>query len=205
MKKLFIATTVLMVVACSKEEKIKEEKSGSLSDLVTTAKDYSKINNSLEEVSKNVEKLKAMTPLTNEQLKSLLPEQLIGLKRTELTVGDNSMLNLSSAEAKFSDKENKEVKLEILDGAGETGSAMVSMLMMGLNMNKEKITETGFERSEDINGGKAIVSEDKNGENISSKIQMMIKNRYLLTLSGEGLSYEELKKGLAEINISDLK
>lgn len=205
MKKLFIATTVLMVVACSKEEKIKEEKSGSLSDLVTTAKDYSKINNSLEEVSKNVEKLKAMTPLTNEQLKSLLPEQLIGLKRTELTVGDNSMLNLSSAEAKFSDKENKEVKLEILDGAGETGSAMVSMLMMGVNMNKEKITETGFERSEDINGGKAIVSEDKNGENISSKIQMMIKNRYLLTLSGEGLSYEELKKGLAEINISDLK
>lgn len=205
MKKLMIVVSALMLIACSKEEKVKTEKSGGLSDLVSTAKNYSKINSSMEDVGKNIENLKALTPLTNDELKAVLPEIILGLKRKELSVGDNAMMNLSTAEAKYADEEGKRVKVEIIDGAGETGSAMVSIMMMGLNVNKEKTTETGFEKSVEINGAKSIVSENKNGEEIDSKIQTVLKNRYLVTLTADGFTYEQLKSALSTLNNSALK
>lgn len=205
MKKLMIAVSALLLLGCSKAEKKLEEKSPGFSNLVKGAQNYSKINSSINDVSKNIDKLKAMTPLNNEELKAVLPEQIQGLKRTELSVGDNAMMQIASAEAKYSDGEGKRIKLEVMDGAGETGSAMVSMLMIGLNVNKEKITETGFEKSTEINGSKAIVSENINGDQVSSKIQMVAKDRYLLTLSGTGFSYDELNKALGEIDMSRLQ
>ena len=205
MKKLMIATAVLMLVTCSKEEKVKEEKSGGLSEMITTAKNYNKVSSSMQDVTKNIENLKNIPPLTNDELKAVLPEQLLGLKRRELSVGDNAMMNLSTAEAKYADDNNKRIKVEIIDGAGETGSAMVSIMMIGLNVNKEKTTETGFEKSTEINGVKSIVSEDKNGDRINSKIQTVLKNRYLLTLNADGFTYNELQKSLGELNMSALK
>ncbi|MGA9212792.1 hypothetical protein [Kaistella sp.] len=205
MKKLMIATSVLLLVACSKEEKVKTEKTGSLSDLVSSAKSYSKVSSSMQDVTKNIENLKNIPPLTNEELKAVLPDQLLGLKRKELSVGDNAMMNLSTAEAKYTDDNNKKIKVEIIDGAGETGSAMVSIMMLGMNVNQEKITETGFEKSTEINGAKSIISEDKKSEKISSKIQTVLKNRYLLTLNADGFSYDELSKAIGELNTSALK
>jgi len=205
MKKLIIAAAALMLVTCSKEEKVKEEKTGGLSDLVSTAKTYGKMGSSMQDVTKNIENLKNIPPLTNDELKAVLPEILLGLKRKELSVGDNAMMNLSTAEAKYADDENRRVKVEIVDGAGETGSAMVSIMMMGLNVNKEKTTEFGFEKSTEINGAKSIVSEYKNGEDINSEIQTVLKNRYLVTLKADGFTYEELKSALSTLNNSALK
>ncbi len=205
MKKLMIAAAALMLVTCSKEEKVKEEKTGGLSDLVSTAKTYGKMGSSMQDVTKNIENLKNIPPLTNDELKAVLPEILLGLKRKELSVGDNAMMNLSTAEAKYADDENRRVKVEIVDGAGETGSAMVSIMMMGLNVNKEKTTEFGFEKSTEINGAKSIVSEYKNGEDINSEIQTVLKNRYLVTLKADGFTYEELKSALSTLNNSALK
>lgn len=205
MKKLMIAAAALMLVTCSKEEKVKEEKTGGLSDLVSTAKTYGKMGSSMQDVTKNIKNLKSIPPLTNDELKAVLPEILLGLKRKELSVGDNAMMNLSTAEAKYADDENRRVKVEIVDGAGETGSAMVSIMMMGLNVNKEKTTEFGFEKSTEINGAKSIVSEYKNGEDINSEIQTVLKNRYLVTLKADGFTYEELKSALSTLNNSALK
>ena len=205
MKKLMLATAALMLVACSKEEKVKEEKSGSLSDLVSTAKNYGKVSSSMEDVTKKMESLKSIQPLTNDELKAVLPETLLGLTRKELSVGDNAMMNLATAEAKYADEENKRIKVDIIDGAGETGSAMVSIMMMGLNVDKEKTTEFGFEKSTEINGVKSIVSETKNGEGVTSEIQTVLKNRYLVTLNADGFSYDELKMALGEFNTSALK
>lgn len=205
MKKLMLATAALMLVACSKEEKVKEEKSGSLSDLVSTAKNYGKVSSSMEDVTKKMESLKSIQPLTNDELKAVLPETLLGLARKELSVGDNAMMNLATAEAKYADEENKRIKVDIIDGAGETGSAMVSIMMMGLNVDKEKTTEFGFEKSTEINGVKSIVSETKNGEGVTSEIQTVLKNRYLVTLNADGFSYDELKMALGEFNTSALK
>ncbi|WP_312818243.1 hypothetical protein [Kaistella carnis] len=205
MKKLMLSAAALVLFCCSKEESKQKAKSGGLSDVVSNVKNYSKINSSVQDVSKNIETLKKMTPLTNEELKALLPEELLGLKRKELSVGDNAMMQLASAEAKYSDGDQKKIKLEIMDGAGETGSAMVSILMMSFNMNKEKITETGYEKTAEINGNKAIIKENSGENYVNSSIQMVAKNRYLITLTGDGISYDDLEKALNQLKLSQLK
>lgn len=205
MKKLMLSAAALLLFCCSKEESKQEAKSGGLSDVVSNVKNYSKINSSVQDVSKNIETLKKMTPLTNEELKALLPEELLGLKRKELSVGDNAMMQLASAEAKYSDGDQKKIKLEIMDGAGETGSAMVSILMMSFNMNKEKITETGYEKTAEINGNKAIIKENSGENYVNSSIQMVATNRYLITLTGDGISYDDLEKALNQLKLSQLK
>lgn len=200
-----LSAAALVLFCCSKEESKQEAKSGGLSDVVSNVKNYSKINSSVQDVSKNIETLKKMTPLTNEELKALLPEELLALKRKELSVGDNAMMQLASAEAKYSDGDQKKIKLEIMDGAGETGSAMVSILMMSFNMNKEKITETGYEKTAEINGNKAIIKENSGENYVNSSIQMVAKNRYLITLTGDGISYDDLEKALNQLKLSQLK
>lgn len=205
MKKLMLSAAALVLFCCSKEESKQEAKSGGLSDVVSNVKNYSKINSSVQDVSKNIETLKKMTPLTNEELKALLPEEILGLKRKELSVGDNAMMQLASAEAKYSDGDQKKIKLEIMDGAGETGSAMVSILTMSFNMNKEKITETGYEKTAEINGNKAIIKENSGENYVNSSIQMVAKNRYLITLTGDGISYDDLEKALNQLKLSQLK
>lgn len=205
MKKLMLSAAALVLFCCSKEESKQKAKSGGLSDVVSNVKNYSKINSSVQDVSKNIETLKKMTPLTNEELKALLPEELLALKRKELSVGDNAMMQLASAEAKYSDGDQKKIKLEIMDGAGETGSAMVSILMMSFNMNKEKITETGYEKTAEINGNKAIIKENSGDNYVNSSIQMVAKNRYLITLTGDGISYDDLEKALNQLKLSQLK
>lgn len=205
MKKLMLSAAALVLFCCSKEESKQEAKSGGLSDVVSNVKNYSKINSSVQDVSKNIEILKKMTPLTNEELKALLPEEILGLKRKELSVGDNAMMQLASAEAKYSDGDQKKIKLEIMDGAGETGSAMVSILMMSFNINKEKITETGYEKTAEINGNKAIIKENSGENYVNSSIQMVAKNRYLITLTGDGISYDDLEKALNQLKLSQLK
>lgn len=206
MKKLLFAMSAILLISCSKTEKTEEEKSGGLSEAYSNAKNLNKLSNSMDDITKNTEELKKLTPLTNEELKPLLPEQILGLKRTELSVGDNAMMNMSSAESSYKNEDSsKKVNLQIMDGAGETGSAVVSMLMMSLNMDREKITETGFEKSKEIKGMKAMVSENKNGEIPNSEIQMIANNRYLITLKGDGISAEELEKAAGEINYSAFK
>lgn len=201
MKNLIILTAALMLVSCKKEEK-----SGGITDAISNVKNLNTLNNSLGDMEKNTEKLKSLTPLNNDDLKALLPEQLLGLKRSELSVGDNAMMKISNATSRYKNEEGtKNITLEITDGAGETGSAIVSLLMLSLNMNQEKQTETGFEKSTEINGIRALVSENKYNETIDSKIQMIAKERYLINLQGDGMSYEELKKAVEEINWSNFK
>lgn len=205
MKKLMISILALSLISCTKSETKTEEKSGGISDLVSGVKNYSEISKSVDEVSKNIEVLKKTTPLSNEELKAILPESLLGLKRTEISIGDTSMMALTTAEAKYKSEDRKSIDVQIMDGAGEMGSAMVSSMMMGLGGNREKTTENGFEKTTEINGMKALVSEEKSGENVSSKIQVIAKKRYLFTMSGEGISYEDLLKAFGEINTSGLK
>ena len=205
MKKIMIAVVALLFVACSKEENVKEEQPGGLSDMITSEKASGKVSSTMEDVTKNIENLKNITPMTNEELKAVFPESLLGLKRKELSVGDNAMMNISTAEAIYADDDNKRIKVEIIDGAGETGSTMVSIMMTGLNSDTDKTTETGFEKSTEINGVKSIVSENKNGKRINSQIQTVLKNRYLLTLYADGFTYNELQKILTELYASALK
>ena len=205
MKKLFLVSSVLLLLTnCGKDPK-KDENSNSISDAIGGMKNINNLSNSMEDITKRAEELKKLTPLTNDELKAVIPESVLGLKRTSISVGDNMMMKISSAEAEYKDDENKKIKISITDGAGETGSAMITMLMMGFSTNSEKTTETSSEKMGEFNGVKASVKDNKDGENVDSEIQYILKDRYLISIDGDGYTSEDLKKVMDMIKDSNLK
>lgn len=207
MKKFMVLSIALLLfTSCSKENKTENEKeSTSIKDVFGSVKTMNTLSNSMEDIQKNTERLQKLTPVSNDELKAVLPETLLGLPRVSLSVGDNSMMKISSAEAEYKDENNKEIKVKVLDGAGETGSAMISLLMMGFTANSEKTTQDGFEKMGDFNGTKAQIKETKRESGVDSEINYILKDRYMITIEADGYTTEELKKVMDIITGSSLK
>ena len=201
---MILSVSLLVMASCSKEKE-SEKESTSIGDVFNGVKTMNTLSNSMEDIQKNTERLQKLTPMSNDELKAVLPETLLGLPRVSFSVGDNSMMKISSADAEYKDENNKNIKLKVLDGAGETGSAMISILMMGLTSNSEKTTQDGFEKMGDFNGTKAQIKETKRESAVDSEINYILKDRYMITIEGDGYTTEELKKVMDLINGSSLK
>lgn len=204
MKKLIILSIGLSILASCSNDK-KTEESTSISEAISGVKTLNNLSNSMEDITKKSDELKKMTPLTNDELKLVIPESVMGLKRTSLSVGDN-MMKISSADAEYNNEDRtKNVKIGIMDGAGESGSAMIAMMMMGFTSTSEKTTENSFEKMGDFNGVKAKIKETKNQDGINSEISYLVKDRYMVSIESQGYSTDELKSVMSDINTSNLK
>lgn len=205
MKKLIILSIGLhLLTNCSNDKK--NEESSSLSDAIGSVKNLNTLTNSMDDITKRSEELTKMTPLTNEEFKAVMPESVMGLKRTSISVGDNMVVKMSSANAEYNNEDRtKTVKIEIMDGAGESGSAMAAMMKLGFTSMSEKTTENGFEKTGDYNGVKSKIKETKYEDQVNSEISYLTKDRYIVTIEGIGYSVDELKSVMSDIDSSNLK
>jgi len=205
MKKVILTLALVSIVACKKNEE-KNSDSGSIGDAINGAKSINNISNAMDDIQKQTDILKKETPLSNDVLKTVVPETVLGLSRTEIRVGDSAMMGLSSVTAKYGDTANKSITYTIMDGAGETGSAVASLLLMGLQTETEKTTPDGFEKTTKINNVKAMVSQNQNvNQEIFTSIQYILKDRYSVKIDGTGYNLDELKAAMDAINTSVLK
>lgn len=205
MKKILFSLSLLSIVACSKTEE-KTSDSPSVGDVVNGAKTLNNLSSSMDEIQKQTDALKKLAPLSNDDLKSTVPEKILNLARTEISVGDTTMMGLSSVTATYGDRSAKNVNITIMDGAGETGSAVVSLLLMGLQAESEKTTPEGFEKVTQFNNHKAMLSQRQyENSDIESSVQYIINNRYSVKIEGHGYNIDELKSVMDAINTSALK
>ncbi|WEK34437.1 MAG: hypothetical protein P0Y53_18275 [Candidatus Pseudobacter hemicellulosilyticus] len=182
-----------------------EEKSASLADAAKGLREISKASEKMGDFEAFQKKLAEAKPVSNDQLKSAIPAELLGIKRTSFSVGNQLYADLAMAESKFKGSDNKEVSLTIMDGAGEAGSALVSLQIFGLNMDMEKETEGGFEKTTDLKGYRAKVEQKKSYDQINSEIVFIVNQRFAVTLRGEGIELSELEKAMDQLNFSSLK
>lgn len=166
--------------------------------------------NKLEEYGKELESqmntLKALTPVSNDVLKSVLPETFHGLKRTSLKVGEMSALNFASAKAEYKNEDgSRRINVDVMDGAGEGASSIVALVFMGLNADKEEITETGFEKTMDIDGMRVAVKEDTDEGIKDAEIKWVYNKRFVVELEGDGYSLDELIEVFKKMDLSALK
>lgn len=196
-----------MLLSCggNKSSEDKGDDSPSLSDAISGFKNLDKVADAAQDWEKNQEKLAAQTPMTNDEMKALLPESLAGMKRTRFTVGDASMVGLVTGQASYSDDQGKNVDLTIMDGAGEAGSGMIAMYVMSLSMDMEEETESGFSKNTTVNGYRATVKEERGEDWIRSEINALVSERYLVTLNGSGLSYNDLEGVFGNLDFSRLR
>lgn len=200
MKKYIILLAAVALIGCKKEEAKKE---GGLGQAIDQVSSLSKIASSADELSKHIEELSKLTPITNDQIKAIFPDVFMGNKRTEYSSGQVAILQVSMGEAKYKNSDGqKSVEIKITDGAG-VGSSIVTGIMFTLQSDMEKETETGFEKVTEINGVKMLVKQDTSGETTDSSLKFLYKNRYLIEVDGD-YPVDELSRSISEIKLSTL-
>jgi len=208
----FLATLLSAGLMFSCVNSTKEEKSedkGALekiSESVDAVKNLNKMTDYAQDMEARMEKLKGLSPVSNDVLKAVLPETLHGLKRTSLNVGDMSVLNMASAKGKYKNEDGtKSVDVDIMDGAGEGASGVVSLIFLGLHSDREEITEDGYEKTTEVEGHRAIVKEYTSGDTKDSEIQTVHAERFVISIKGNGYPLEELTAIFKSLDLSSLK
>jgi len=210
-----VATAIFLLSACggSKNNDSGEsttEESGGISDVISGVKNLDNLKDGASKMEEIQGKLKGLTPLTNDELKAFFPETLEGLKRTSISVGNNEMYgNIATGNATYADENGKEISIKLMDGAGELGSGIVSLLAMGYQMDSESESGNRIEKTHVFNGKRAKTEEVKENDGTqdyyNATIGFIEKDRYSVELRGERLSLSDLQKAMDKLSYGVLK
>ncbi|MGZ0016455.1 hypothetical protein [Yeosuana sp. AK3] len=189
----------LVLISCKNEKKSEVEKS--VDNLSNTIKAATKIDEMKEEVAD----LSKITPISKEDFKSWLPDEIDGLKRTKYASGNAMMVNISSIEATYQNEDkSKEVKINVIDRAGEMGAASTMGLTMMFSMDFDEETNESYKRTVTKNGTKAV--EEYFSKQNRTELQMLQNNeRFYVHLNAKGYNPEESWKLINQFSFKDLK
>jgi len=149
------------------------------------------------DMQKKMEELKKLTPLTTDQLKTMLPEQLMGMKRSSFNA--NSMMGFASAEATYkNENDDKEIELNILDCAGEAGAGVYS-LSYWTKMSMQSESDNGYTKTVDFNGDKAVETYEKGSDRY--ELTYVASDRLLVTVKGEKTGLDAVKQTARDLNL----
>lgn len=202
-----IMLLVFGVAACG--GKAEENEEPGMFESISAIKDFADnmedMAEELDEIEEDADVLIKATPLTNDQLKAFLPEELQGLPRRSFTVGDQALLSMATAEANYENEEGQSIDLSLMDGAGETGSAVIQMQRLGLSRDFEKQTEDGYEKSIDFEGYRGTEEYSKYRDVGNANLTVLVANRFVIALSAKDVSMEDLKKAARSLAFDELE
>ena len=179
---------------------------GQMTESAGALKELSKLEQYGKDIEQRMNVLKALTPVSNEVLKAVLPENLVDMKRKSLRVGEMSAMGVASASAEYENADDtKSLDINIIDGAGESGSGMASLMFFGFTTEREEITENGFEKTTEINGKRALVKEETDNGEVDSEIKWIHDERFIIELKADGYTLDELTQLFKNLDLSALK
>ena len=192
MKKQFLvlASAALLLAACSGSTKKEEVKEDGTTETTTTEESSSSTTTaaSLNESEKRIEELKKVPPLTNEEMKALFPQEVMGMKRKSFSV--NSAMGYASGEATYELNDSTRYKVTVFDCAGEAGSGFYGMkVLAGMNMERED--DNGYEKTVNFKGSKAWESYRK--YNNEYTLNLLDNERFWVAFEGQNTGLENLK------------
>ncbi len=216
MKKQFLFASLVLgcslFVACGGSSKSEEEgdseDTGIIENISNAGKAIKGLNG-LEKAMKDIEAqmnaLKEKTPVSNDELKKVLPETLEGLKRTSINLGESASIGVSSANATYQNEDaSKTIEISILDGAGEAASSITGLAFYGFNQDSERITDDMTEKTMEYKSQRAKLTESKFNDRQTSTIEWLHKKRYLMKVEGEGYSIDEVGKIMDNLALGNL-
>jgi hypothetical protein len=146
---------------------------------------------------------KGVDALPTDQIKTFLPETLAGLPRTNVSAQRNNAMGIqvSEAEADYSDGADRNLQLEITDTGGAQGFVA---LASWANVEQEREWDGGYERDYRADG--RMIHERWDAKNGSGEYGMIVGQRFSVKLSGKAASVDELKAALATgVNVAGLE
>lgn len=194
---LTLLSILAICVSCENpvSKKLKETKE-QVSNTTEAFKEISDMQGDMEELQK-------VTPLTNDQLKAWLPDEVNGMKRTGYKAGQGSYMQIAMIEATYSNEDkSKKFKIEIMDGAGQMGAAATAGVRILFSQDFEEEDEYKSRRTVTKNGVKAIEEYRKNNNN--SDIQLFHGERFFLNAKGTNMDTDETWEAIGELNMDKL-
>ena len=205
LNKTILAVALLFALtSCGNSSKKENEEKSDLGKLVEGSSNLDKLAKSGEKLKDQTEKLKKLTPATTEELKAVVPETIGDFKRKSYSAG-GTVADIVAADAEYAKEDNKTIHVSILDGAGESGSAVVSLLAMGLSMQTESESNGTVAKNIEVDGVRYSTEDTKSASSVSSSLKFIHNERYAITLQGEGYSLSELQDFLKKLDLSSLK
>lgn len=159
------------------------------------------LTKAFSEMGENVETIAA------KDLKAMLPETVAGMKRVKASASKDGAFGytVSSAEAVYrsDDGDGRMVTLTIND----LGS-MQSVARMGLNWLSSEIdeeTESGFRRTTEYKGHKAVESYQDSGRSTRGQKSVFVDGRFVVDVTGENVSFDDIEEVVAAVPLDDLE
>ena len=197
MKRVFISLLVFIAIAACKGRNdkitIKDEKGNKATIDVSSVSEAAK---KIEENANEAEKLKKLTPLSIDQIKALIPEELLGMKRSSFSA--NSAMGVAVGEGTYKGDDDKQLKLEVIDCAGETGAAWYNMRFFAL-WNFQQEDDNGYQKTVDFNGGKAVEKYSKSNDRY--EFTYFSNDRFIVQLEGEKVGLDAIKQVANNISL----
>lgn len=196
MKYLLILLALLFVSSC------KNDKTSTENNVISNS---IKAATQIDEMKEEVADLSKITPISKEDFKTWLTDEIDGLKRTKYASGNAMMVNISSIEATYQNEDkSKEIKINVIDRAGEMGAASTMGLTMMFSMDFDEETNESYKRTVTKNGTKAV--EEYFSKQNRTELQMLQNNeRFYVHLNAKGFNPYESWKLINQFSFKDLK
>jgi len=144
----------------------------------------------------------AVEAMDFQELKKMLPERMLGMKRIshEGERAGMGKLKFSTATAEY---QNGDASLEvsIVDGGGFAGIMAGMAAWSSVEMDKEN--EDGYERTTMIDGHKAFEQYDRRNKN--GQIALIVDDRFIVSVDGDKVSEKDLRKALDALNLKKIR
>jgi len=186
-----ISATILLAACNNKKSKEITIPTGDGDGKVTI--DVNQAARNAEEIQKRTEELGKLTPLTTEQLKSLLPETLMGAKRSDYNVANAMGYGMATAKYKIND--STDLELSINDCAGTAGAGFYTMQLGMYNFEQDNDRE--YTKTISYGGGKAYEHCEKTRNECS--LTWFAGDRYMVVLQGDNVNADGLKAAGKEL------
>jgi len=204
---LTLATTMLSCSGSSNNEPSEpQEETGSSSGggIAGALGDLAK---NLEEAAKAAEDManKNVDPIDFRTLADMMPSNAAGLEQTENN-GEKSAISgmaTSYAQASYQSADgSKTITIKITDVGSMTSLVAFGMAWMNIDIDKE--SSSGFERTSKIEGHPALEIFTQGDGFSSGELTVVVANRYIVELTGSGIAMSDLKSTIDKINLSKL-
>ncbi len=155
-------------------------------------------NVAADEMQKKMDELKKLTPLTTDQLKTLIPEEIMGMKRSSFNA--NSMMGFASAEATYrNENDDREITLNIFDCAGEAGAGIYS-LNYWTRMSMQSESDNGYTKTVDFKGQRAVETYEKGSDRY--ELTYVASDRLLVSVKGEKTGLDAVRQVAQNLNLN---
>lgn len=189
-----IMVVAFLLTACNNDKKTASTSTDEGKTTVTN--EVVKPDPVTDEMKKEAEQLQKLTPMSLDELKALLPQQIMGANRQNEQATSATGAGLATADYKLND--STEIQVSIWDCAGPGGAGIYSSRYLG-TFNTVSESSNEYTKAIDFRGQKSI--EHCATQTNICWITYYTGKRYVVTLEGKNVHPDGLKQAANELKI----